>query len=166
MSALLAAVVVATASAVRSPQPKFWSASRCERVLLDIYGSGELSLPNGTGHHFGIGQMICVGSGGLDACRWRTSGHRSRLYSEFRVFTRSPGNGGVVRSWTLATRTGRGLVPVAHHTDAGWPIDFYMSRTTLLATDATPARFHNIVSPIAARLTRHENYTSGCSGGS
>jgi hypothetical protein len=32
-------------------------------------------------------QVICVGIGGPSACRW-TSGQRSRLYSEFMVFTR------------------------------------------------------------------------------
>jgi hypothetical protein len=148
------------------PPPKFWTASRCERVLLDNYGGPTSSaLPNGNGQSFHIGQVICVGSGGPHACRW-TTGHRSRLYSEFAVFTRSPLNGGVVRSWTLATRTGHGLVPVAHHAGdkyVGWPPDFYMSRTKLFATDATAARFRSIVAPIAARLTQRENAT-GCTG--
>ena len=124
-------------------------------------------LSTGNGHHFHIAQAICVGSGGPLACRW-TTGHRSRLYPEFRVFTRSPLNGGVVRAWTLATRAGHGLSPVAQHAGdqyAGWPPDFYMSRTTLLGTDATPTRFRSIVAPIAARLRQQEKAT-GCTGGS
>ena len=83
------------------------------------------------------------------------------------MVARSPLNGGVVRSWTLATRVGNGLVPVAHHGGeqyAGWPPDFYMSRTNQLATHATSARFRSIVAPITARLTQQENAT-GCTGG-
>ncbi|MDP9286043.1 MAG: hypothetical protein M3P41_13975, partial [Actinomycetota bacterium] len=60
------------------------------------------------------------------------------------VFTRSRLGGGIVRSWTLATRGGHGLVPVRHHAGdqyVGWPPDFYMSSVKLLATDATQARF-------------------------
>ena len=78
------------------------------------------------------------------------------------MYTRSPLNGGVVRSWTLATRAGHGLVPVAHL--RGGPPDFYMSGTTLLAGDASAARFRSVVAPIAARLTQHEN-AIGCTGG-
>jgi hypothetical protein len=164
------------AAAVPQPPPKFWSSDRCERVLLGVYGyaarmppggSGGFPLPDGNGHSFHVGQAICVGSGGADACRW-TTGHRSRLYSEFTVFTRSPLNGGVVRSWTLATRAGHGRVPIAHHAGdqyVGWPPDFYMSRTKLLATDATSARFRSIVAPIAARVTQQEN-TTGCTSAS
>ena len=167
LSALLASVV-ATAGAAPPPPPKFWSASRCENFLLDTYGGPHRPpLATGKGHNFHVGQAICVGTGGPRACRW-TTGHRSRLYSEFRVFTRSPLNGGVVRSWTLATRARPGFGPVAHHAGdqyAGWPPDFYMSRTTLLASDATSARFRSIVAPIAARITQHGN-ASGCTGGS
>ena len=123
-------------------------------------------LPDGNGHNFHAGQAICVGSGGPDACRW-TAGHRSRLNSEFRVFTRSPLNGGVVRSFTLTTRSGRSLVPVAHHAGdqyGGWPPDFFMSSTRRLATDVSPARFRSVVATIAAQLTQPEKAT-GCTGG-
>ena len=167
--AMLTLVLLASrsAGAAPPPPPEFWTASRCERVLLDIYGGPHApGLTTGNGHHFHIAQAICVGSGGSRACRW-TTGHRSRLYSEFTVFTRSPLNGGVVRSWTLATRAGHGLAPVAHHAGdqyVGWPPDFYMSRTTLLATDATAARFRSIVAPIAARLRQQEK-AAGCTGG-
>ncbi len=159
----------AAAAAVPQPPPKFWSPGRCERVLLGVYGYGSrvapggFPLPDGNGHNFHVGQAICAGSGGADACRW-TTGHRSRLYSQFRVFTRSPLNGGVVRSWTLATRAGQRLIPVAHHAGdqyVGWPPDFYMSRTKLLATGATSARFRSIVAPIAAREVQQQNAT-GC----
>ena len=157
-------LLVSASVGAAPPPPKFWTASRCEQVLLDFYrGPHAARLSTGNGHNFGLGQAICVGSGGPHACRW-TTGHRSRLYSEFRVFTRSPLNGGVVRSWTLATRAGHGLVAVAHRAVPFLP-DFYMSRTKLLASDATPARFRSVVAPIAARLTRQEN-ASGCTGAS
>jgi len=169
--------------AVPKPPPKFWSAGRCERVLLGVYGyalrlappsvrhqlsgaTGGFPLPTGHGNTFHVGQAICVGSGGPLACRW-TAAHSSHLYSEFSVFTRSPLNGGVVRSWTLATRVSHGLVPVAHHAGdqyAGWPPDFYMSSARLLATDATSARFHSLVAPLAARVAQQQKAT-GCTGG-
>jgi len=164
--------VVGSAGAVPKPPPKFWSPARCEGTLLGVYGYASRfggaghPLPTGDGHYFHVGQAICVGSGGAHACRW-TAGHRARLYSEFRVFTRSPLNGGVVRSWTLATRAGHGVVAVAHHGGdqyAGWPPDFYMSRVKRLATDVTPARFRTLVAALAARVAVQENAT-GCTGG-
>jgi hypothetical protein len=169
----LGLLVSGQAGAVPKPPPKFSSPAHCERLLLGVYGYGSHfgdaghPLPDGNGHYFHVGQATCVGSGGAHACRW-TTGHRSRLYAEFRVFTRSPLNGGVVRSWTLATRLANDLVPVAHHGGeryAGWPADFYMSTTNRLATDATPTRFRSIVTPIAARVAQQENAT-GCTGGS
>jgi hypothetical protein len=173
---LLALVVAASAGAATPPPapPKFWTVSRCEQTLLGLYGDtsplniGGYVLPDGSGHHFHAAQATCVGSGGAHACRWIT-GHRSRLYAEFRVFTRSPFNGGVVRSFTLATRAGSGLVKIVHHAGdqyVGWPADFYMSPVSvrLLASNATPARFRSIVAPIAAGLTRQQNAT-GCAGG-
>ena len=167
----LGMLVSGTAGAVPRPPPKFWGASRCEQVLVGVYGYASqvvpagYGLPTGDGHGFHPSQAICVGSGRSHACRW-TSGHRVRLYLQFTVFARSPGNGGVVRSWTLATRTGRGLVPVAHHAGdqyVGWPPDFYMSRVKLLATDVTPAHFLSIVAPLAARVAQQGNAT-GCTG--
>jgi len=167
----LGLLVSGSAGAVPKPPPKFWGVSRCEHVLLGVYGYASpvvpagYGLPTGDGHSsFHPDRAICVGSGGPHDCRW-TSGHRFRLYSQFTVFARSPG-GGVVRSWTLATRAGPGLSPVRHHYgNHGWPPDFYMSRVKLLATDATPERFHSIVAPLAARVARQENAT-GCTGGS
>jgi hypothetical protein len=38
-----------------------------------------------------------------------------------------------------------------------------MSKTKLIAIGATPARFHSIVSPIAARVAQQEGAT-GCTG--
>ena len=171
------------AGAAPKPPPQFWSAGRCERVLLGVYGysprlappsvrhqlsgaSGGFPLPTGDGNSFHVGQAICIGSGGPLACRWTTA-HRARLYSEFSVFTRSPLNGGAVRAWTLATRAGHGFAPIAHHAGdqyAGWPPDFFMSRVGLLAAHATAARFRTIVAPITARLIQQETTTS-CSGG-
>ena len=162
LSCGLGLLMAASASAVPKPPPKFWSSTRCERVLLGVYA--RRGLPTGDGHHFGIAQAICVGSGGPHACRW--TGHRSRLYAHFTVFTRSDLNGGVVRSWTLATRADSGLVPVARHAGdqyEGWPPDFHMSRVKLLATETSPARFRSIVAPLAARVTQQEN-ASGCTG--
>jgi hypothetical protein len=159
----LGLLVAGFADAVPKPPPRFWSPARCERVLVRAYAGW--ALPTGDGHHFGIAQAICVGSGAPHACRW-TTGHRSRLYAKFTVFTHSRLNGGVVRSWTLATRAGHDLVPVGQRGGdqyAGGPPDFYMSRVKLLATDATPARFRSIVVPLAARLTQQENAT-GCTG--
>jgi hypothetical protein len=145
------------------PPAKFWTVSRCERTL----DAPDYALPTADGHRFSVRQRICVGMGGSHACEW-TADHRSRLYSEFSVFTRSRCNGGVVRSWTLTTRGGHGLVGMVHHAGdqyAGWPADFFMSpvSVTLLATDATPARFRSIVAPIGARLTQQQNATY-CTG--
>lgn len=168
----LGLVVVGSAGAVPKPPPKFWSAARCERVLLGIYGyasrvpPGGLGLPTGDGHAFHPGQAFCVGSGGPLACRW-TAGHRVRLYSLFTVFSRSPLNGGVARSFTRTTRASPGLVKIMHHAGdqyAGWPADFYMSSVTLLTTNATPARFRTTIAPIAARLMRQETNIT-CTGG-
>src|SRR5262245_52605683 len=89
------------------PPPKFWSVSRCERVLR----TNDYSIPTAQGYGFHVGQLVCVGTGGPPACRW-TSDHRSRLYSEFSVFGRTRYIGSIVRSWTLTTRAGHGLVPV------------------------------------------------------
>ena len=164
----LALLVSAPARAVPKPPPEFWSSGRCERVLLSISGGptgGGFPLPDRNGHGFHVGQTICVGSGGPRACRW-TAGHRSRLYSKFRVFARSPLNGGVVRSFTLATRAGHGLVPIQPHGGdqyVGWPPEFYVSSTRLLATDASPAGFHSLVAPFAARVAQSENATN-CTG--
>jgi len=163
----LGLLVTGWAGAVPKPPPQFWSPDRCERVLLTVYGGPTfgLGLPTGDGHRFHPSEAICLGSGGPRACRW-TTGHRSRLYAEFIVFTRSRLNGGVVRSWTLATRARPGLVPIARHAGdayAGWPPDFYMSRVKLLATDASPTRFRSIVAPLATRVVQRENAT-GCTG--
>jgi hypothetical protein len=159
--------MAAWAGAVPKPPPKFWSRGHCEQVLLGVYGgpTSGFPLPDGDGHNFHTGEAICVGSGGPLACRW-TTGQRSRFYAKFTVFARSPLNGGVVRSWTLATRVGPGLAPISHHAGdqyAGWPPDFYMSRTTLLATDVAPTHFRSIVAPIAAHAAQQENAT-GCTG--
>jgi hypothetical protein len=159
----LGLLVSAWAGAVPKPPPKFWSVSRCERVLH----ARDYGIPTAEGHGFHVGQLVCVGTGGTQACRW-TSGHRSRLYSEFRVFGRARYIGSIVRSWTLATRSGHGLVRLGHHAGdqyVGWPADFYVSPMSvrLLATSSTPASFRSIVAPIAARLTQQENAT-GCRG--
>jgi hypothetical protein len=73
--------------------------------------------------------------------------------------------GGVVRSFTLATRASHGLFRIGPAGDQyiGWPAEFYMSPTSvkLLATNATPARFCTIVAPLAAQLTHQDNAT-GC----
>ena len=79
---------------------------------------------------------------------------------------RSPLNGGVIRSWTLATRAGRSLTPIKHHAGdryVGWPADFYMSRVDLLATNATAARFRSLVATVVRRARRAER-TLDCSG--
>ncbi len=153
------------AASAPPPPPKFWTTSRCERVL-HVQGDDVGVTAEGYGFHVGL--RVCVGMGGPQACEWK-SDHRSRLYSRFLVFSRSRYIGGVVRSWTLTTRGGAGLVPIRRHAGdqyVGWPADFYMSPSSvkLLAPDASPARFRSIVAPIAARLTRQENATS-CTGG-
>ena len=115
------------------------------------------------GYGFHVGLRVCVGMGAPQACKW-TADHRSRLYSQFLVFSRSRYVGGIVRSWTLATRGGAGLVAVRRHGgDAyvGWPADFYTSPSSvkLLAPNASPARFRSIVAPLAARVREQENAT-------
>jgi hypothetical protein len=147
------------------PPPKFWSVSLCERVLR----THDYVIPTAGGYGFHVRQLVCVGTGGPHACRW-TADHRSRLYSEFRVFGRTRYVGSIVRSWTLATRSGLGLVPVGQPGGdqyVGWPAKFYVSPASirLLARSSTPSGFRSIVAPIAARLTREENAT-GCAGGS
>jgi hypothetical protein len=159
----LGLLVSAWAGAMPNPPPKFWSVSRCERVLH----ARDYGIPTAGGHGFHVGQLVCVGTGGTRACRW-TSGHRSRLYSEFRVFGRTRYIGSIVRSWTLATRSGHGLVRIVHHGGdqyVGWPADFYVSPMSvrLLASTSTPASFRSIVAPIAARLMQEEKTTS-CTG--
>ena len=157
----LGLLVVGSAGAVPKPPPKFWSPARCERVLL----AHDHALPTAEGNYFHAGQTICVGTGGPHACTW-TSDHRSRLYSEFNVFTRARYIGGIVRSFTLATRASPGLAKIVHHYgDAyvGWPADFFMGHVRLLATHVTPAHFRSIVAPIAARLMQQE--TISCTSG-
>ena len=163
-------LLIGSAGGVPKPPPKFWSATRCERTVLHVSGgvppTRGFPLPDSNGHRFHVSQAICVGSGGPHACRW-TAGHRSRIYSEFRVFTRSPLNGGIARSFTLATRTSVGFLPVQPHGGdkyVGWPPDFYVSSTRLVTTRATPARFRRNVAPIAARLRQQDNAT-GCAVG-
>jgi hypothetical protein len=124
--------------------------------------------------HPSVRQVLCVGSGGQATCRW-TSGHRARLYSELTVFTRlrqryvaAAGvvEPGVVRSFTLATRARLGFDRIVHHYGdqyAGWPADSFMAHVRLLATHVTPAHFHSIVAPIAARLMQEEKAAS-CTG--
>jgi hypothetical protein len=161
----LGLLVSAWAGAVPKPPPKFWSVSRCERVLARDYG-----FPTAEGHRFHVDHAVCVGTGGPHACKW-TSDHRSRLYSEFRVFGRSRYIGSIVRSWTLATRRGHGLVGIQHPAGGqvrgprGGPPDFYVSPVSvrLLATSSTPASFRSIVAPIAARVAQQENATR-CTG--
>ena len=143
------------------PPPKFWSADRCERLFAHDHW-----ITNEQGYAFHPGLTICVGTGGPQACVWTTD-HRSRLYSQFTVFARSRFIGGVVRSFTLATRVGPGLARMGPGGDKyrGWPAEFYFSPASvrLLAPDATPARFRALVVPLAADLTRVEN-AAGCTG--
>ena len=163
-SLVLVGAGLAGAATPPPPPPKFWTVSRCERTL---HVPGDDGASTAEGYHFWVGLRVCVGTGGQQACEW-TSDHRSRLYSQFRVFSRGRSRSGVVRSWTLATRGGVGLVAITRYgADQfdGWPADFFMSpgSVKLLATDATPARFRSIVTPIAARLTQQQNATD-CTG--
>jgi hypothetical protein len=156
----LGLLVPAFAGAVPRPPPKFWSAARCERVMLT--------------QHPSVTQVLCVGTGGSANCRW-TSDQRARLYSEFRVFTRlrqryvystRAVEPGVVRAFTLATRARPEFDRVVHHYGdqyIGWPADFFIAHIRLLAIHVTPARFRSIAAPIAARLTQQEKITS-CTG--
>ena len=161
---VLCGLVLVSAAWVSAPPPppKFWSVARCERALR-----GHYLIHNAEGHNFSAGETICVGTGGPRACKW-TAGHRSRLYSEFKVFTRSRYIGGVVRSFTLTTRGGPGLFGVRNGGDpyVGWPAFFYFSPASvrLLAPDSTPASFRSMVAPMAAHLTQQEN-ASDCTGG-
>jgi hypothetical protein len=149
------------AAAPSPPQPKFWTVSRCEQT----FRAHDYGLPTGEGYHFHVRQTICVGTGGPQACEW-TADRQARLYSEFSVFGRTRYIGGLVRSFTLDTRAGHGLVPTRRN-DRGGPrrADFYMSPASvrLLATNVTPARFKAVVAPRAASLAQDENAT-GCTG--
>jgi len=163
-SLVLLAADWAAASPPPAP-PKFWSPGRCERVL-HMYGDREGGWTV-KGHGFHIGLVICVGTGGPHDCK-STSDHRSRGYSRFTVFSRSRYVGGVVRSFTLATRGGPGLIRQEHHAGdqyVGWPADYYMSpaSVSLLATGVSPARFRPLVAPLAARLMQQENAIA-CTG--
>jgi len=160
----LCLVAAGWAGAAPAPlPPKFWTVSHCEEVLR----ARDLPVSTADGHYFHLGQPICVGTGGPHACEW-TPDRRSRVYSEFTVFSRSRYIGGVVRSFTLATRSGFGLIRVGHHAGDDylrWAPDFFMSPASvrLLAPDVTPARFRLIVAPIAARITQQMN-AAGCTG--
>lgn len=150
-------------SAASPPPPRFWSVARCQQM----FRAHGYPLPTADGHRFWAGEPFCVGIGGSDACQW-TSGHRSRLYSEFRVFTRARHIGSVVRTFTIATRTKNGFVGIPHVGSPRAPrgrVDFYLSPASvrLLAPTSTLARFGAIVAPISLRLTRHEEAT-GCIG--
>ncbi len=157
----LGLLVVGSAGAVPKPPPRFWSAARCERVILE------------RPRHL-VRQVLCVPSGGPPTCRW-TSGHRTRFYSEFTVFTRyrqayvrasGVDEPGVVRSFTLATRARHGFAPLAHNWGdeyVGWPADFFTAHVRVLATDVPPAHFRSVVAPIAAHLMQKEKTTS-CTG--
>jgi hypothetical protein len=160
----LVLLVVGRAGAAPPPLAKFWTASHCEQVLH----AQDHALPTADGNYFHAGLTTCVGTGGPLACEW-TSDHRSRLYSQFTVFTRARYIGGIVRSFTIATRAGHGLIRMGHHAGddyAKYRADFYTSPASvrLVATNATPARFRTIVAPLAARLTQQENATS-CTNG-
>lgn len=147
--------------AVPKPAPKYWSPARCERAML----ARPLAPPS---------QVLCVGSGGPSACR-STAGHRSRLYSEFTVFERFRHTGvrgvgirqGVVRSFTLATRTRPGFIRVISHWGdqyAGWPADFFRTKYSVLTTGATPAGFRALAASSAAPLIQEEKATDCVSG--
>lgn len=161
---VLASVVLLVAgwagAAPPPPAAKFRTASRCESVL-HTQDWGALTAD---GYGFHIGLAVCVGTGGPSACMW-TSDRRSRLYSEFTVFSRARYIGGIVRSWTLATRARHGFVREGRRYPASWPAAYYMAPASvrLLATNSTPAGFRSIVTPLAARLTQQETAT-GCTG--
>jgi hypothetical protein len=150
------------AAAAPPPPPKFWSVARCEQAVHvhDL-------IHNAEGHNFHAGETVCVGTGGSRDCKW-TAGRRSRLYSQFTVFTRSRYVGSIIRSFTLTTRGGPGLYGVRNGGEqyAGWPAFFYYSPTSvrLLARNSTPASFRSIVAPTTARLAQQEK-ASGCRGG-
>jgi hypothetical protein len=152
-------LLAASACAVPKPPPKFWSSARCERVMLT--------------QHPAVTNVLCVGTGGSAACRW-TSG-RARLFSEFRVFARlrqryvyrtRTVEPGVVRAFTLATRSRPGFAPIVHHygdSYVGWPADFFIARIRVLAIHVDSADFDSLVAPIAARLIQR-NETTTCAG--
>ena len=73
---------------------------------------------------------------------------------------------GVVRSFTLTTRARPGFARIVHHYGdqyVNWPADFFTAHGRLLATHVTPAHFHSVVAPIAARLMQQAKTTS-CTG--
>jgi hypothetical protein len=160
---LLGFVLAASAAAGPLPPPptppKFWTVNRCEQA----FRTRDRLIQTAEGNGFHVGLAICVGTGGPRACRWARD-HRSRLYSEFAVFARSHYIGSIVRSFTLETRGGPGLVRVVHHAGdqyVGWPADFYTSPRSvkLLASSSTPATFRSLVATVAANLTRLEDAT-------
>ena len=120
---LCSLVLPAAASAAATappPPPKFWTINRCERAVHAHNYDSQLTVE---GHAFYTRIAVCVGAGGPQACTW-TSDHRARLYSEFTVLG-APSPGGIVRSYTIATRARHGFIRVGiglfyHH---GWPAD-------------------------------------------
>ena len=155
----LGLLVVGSAGAVPKPAPRFWSVARCERVLPE--------------QHPAIRQIICVGTGEAGSCRW-ASDHHERLFSELRVFAwyqqanfQSLGmtglEPGVIRSFTLATRSRPGFARIVHHWGdgyEGWPADFYMAHVRLVGTQVSAARFRDRVAPLAAMLAQHAKATT------
>ena len=81
----LVLVTAGWAGAAPPPPPaKFWSVSRCERVLQ----AHDYALPTADGHRFHVGQRVCVGTGGPHTCEW-TSDHASPLLGVHRVYALS-----------------------------------------------------------------------------
>ncbi len=161
LGCFVGSVVVGSAGAVPKPAPRFWSTYTCEQRLLN--------------DHPGIGQVVCVGSGGPSSCRW-TSDHRVRRFSQLRVFAwyrhanfSSLGmtglEPGVVRSFTLATRARPGFARIVHrYGDAyeGWPTDFWMAHVRLVGTHIHEHAFGAYVAPRIAKL-EHQEQTVNCS---
>ena len=165
LSSLVLVAAGSAGAATPQPPPKFWTVSRCQRTL---HVQGDDRAVTADGYGFFVGLRVCVGTGGSQACEWAAD-HRSRLYSQFRVFSRSRYVGGIVRSWTLTTRGGAGLVAIRRlhpdHSPSVFPADFFMSPASvrIVAPNATPARFRSIVAPIAARVMQQQN-TIDCTG--
>ena len=156
-------VAAGAIAAVPKPPPRFWTTTRCERMLPEL-------------HPKAFQQVICVGSGGPSNCRW-SDGQRSRLYSQLTVFawvrhanfttlgmhTVEPG---VVRSFTLATRARPGFARIVYgggDAFAGWPAQFYMARVRLLGTHVNKHAFGGFVAMKVAKLAALER-TVRCTG--
>lgn len=137
LALLCATTASAHAASTRVNSPWYWTSGVCKSVLQ----SSGMQLADG--RTFNVAKAFCVGKGGLKTCQW-SSGHRTRLYTDFYAFARS--YDGVVRTFQLRT----------HGKD-----DYRSWDIKALGREPNAQKFSDFVAPLAAALAQQE-LTKGC----